>query len=230
MKYIEKKGLSPIIATVMIIMITVAAAALIMAFVIPFITEKTSSAGECFEVSMQGLAFADTSYNCYTEAAEEICRMNDDNACKYDHDNDGNSSNLVGCQARTGFSIKVDKEGAIGVRVSLISGGSSVVYDILNDEGGDEEQATKDNVREWHGTNTSVQNDNFGNDLPFPDTTGMMTYIVKGEYETIKIAPLVKSDTKNTPCDVVDTIHVASCVGGIEYNNELNWDNAECTL
>ena len=98
----EKRGLSPIIAVVLLLMITVVAAGIILAFVVPFVKENLSSSGECFEV-LGDLKFDETPFNCFNSTE------------------DG---------GRTGFSVRIDNEKIVGFRISLQSEGSSDAFDI----------------------------------------------------------------------------------------------------
>lgn len=98
----EKRGLSPVIAVVLLLMITVVAAGLIVAFVVPFVSKNLDTSGECFDV-LGDLSFDETPYNCFAESG-------------------GNS--------RTGFSVRVDNENIIGFRVALQTGGSSDAVEI----------------------------------------------------------------------------------------------------
>ena len=107
----NKGGVSAVIATVLLIMITVVSAGLIFSFVIPFVNQQTEEASDCFAV-FGGLEFGDTAYNCYVEAGG--CGPGGDYTCFN----------------RTGFSVSITKEGVVGLMVALVSGGSSDVFDI----------------------------------------------------------------------------------------------------
>lgn len=167
----KRRGISPVIATVMIMLITIAAAALIMGFVLPFITDQTEGASECFDV-FQGVEFGSTSYNCYLDANMDC--------------------NGSPCNDRTGFSVRVKKEGVVGFRVSLTGAGSSDVYDV--------------NVTE----NTNFRMLNSSPDWSFPEVGGMRTYVIQKDYESIKVAPILEN---GKTCDVMDTVILDACIG-----------------
>jgi len=57
-----KKGVSPVIATVLLIMITIVAASLIVLYILPIIFGINS---DCFDV-VGDLTFQETKFNCYT--------------------------------------------------------------------------------------------------------------------------------------------------------------------
>lgn len=60
----NKKGISAIVATVLIILITVAAVTIIWAAIIPMIQENLAGSGECFDASAALSVASD--YTCYT--------------------------------------------------------------------------------------------------------------------------------------------------------------------
>lgn len=102
------RGLSPIIAVVLLLMITVVAATLIVSFAIPFVKNNLKESEECFDV-LGDLEFAETEYNCYYE------------------DPLGIDNNL------TGFSVRVDNADIIGFSIALQYKGNSYSYDIKNE-------------------------------------------------------------------------------------------------
>lgn len=65
---IKKKGVSTVVATVLVILITLVAAVLVGSFVIPFIRDSLNKGGEC--VNYRGyFAFESSSkYNCYLKS------------------------------------------------------------------------------------------------------------------------------------------------------------------
>jgi len=97
-----KKAISPVIATVLLVVITLVAVAILAAFAIPFV-KKNLGSQECFDI-IGHLKFEDSPYVCYTE----------------------------GTANRTGFSVRVDHEAVIGFRTILYSGGSSEPAEIIN--------------------------------------------------------------------------------------------------
>lgn len=89
-----KRGVSPVIATVLLLVITVVLASIIFAFVIPFVNKSLGNSQACLNV-LDGIEFPDSKFNCW------------------------NASTPVGTNA-TGFSVKIKKEGIYGFRVALI--------------------------------------------------------------------------------------------------------------
>ena len=51
--FFNKKAIEPVIATVLLIVITIAAVAVVIAFVVPFIREQTSGAEVCFKARLE---------------------------------------------------------------------------------------------------------------------------------------------------------------------------------
>ena len=100
-----KRGLSPVIAVVLLVMITVVAASIIIAFVVPFTRENLDSGKSCFDI-LGDLEFTETQYNCINASSDGL--------------------------GRTGFSLRIENSDIIGFRVSLEKTGSSDVYEITN--------------------------------------------------------------------------------------------------
>lgn len=96
----NKRGLSPVIATVMIILITIVAAGIIASFTIPFVQNSLGEGKECFDV-LGEINFAESSYNCYYE------------------------SSLNNSQSTSAFSVKIDGERISGFSFVLGNDGTS---------------------------------------------------------------------------------------------------------
>lgn len=62
----NKRGLSPVIATVLTIMLTVAAVAALAAFVVPFVRDSLQRSSECLDYGSY-YVFEESGYNCNTE-------------------------------------------------------------------------------------------------------------------------------------------------------------------
>ncbi len=101
----ERRGVAPIVATVLIIMITVVAATLIAVFVIPFIDDKLGEGKTCFE-TLGDLEIYDSDYNCYFES--------------------------ISGENRTGFSINVKGDKISGFKVVLVDSGNADSIGITN--------------------------------------------------------------------------------------------------
>jgi len=61
----SKKGVSPIIATILLILISIVAFASIVAFVVPFVKEQLEGSKECFNVPEQISIIDSSEYTCF---------------------------------------------------------------------------------------------------------------------------------------------------------------------
>ena len=110
---IDRKGVSPVIATVLLLVLTIVIGWIIFSVVIPFVKDSLGDSKACLDV-FEGVEFPESKFNCY------------------------NSTTLTSSTYNTGFSVKVKKEGVVGFRVALIgSTGSSDVVDIKPNMDGD---------------------------------------------------------------------------------------------
>ena len=95
-----KRGVSPVVATMLLLVLTIVLASVIFAFVIPFVQEQLGNSKACLAV-IDGVEFPDSKFNCY-----------------------------VASTAETGFSFKVKSPDVKGVRISFIDdAGNSDVKD-----------------------------------------------------------------------------------------------------
>ncbi len=104
---ILKKGVSPVIATVLLLVLTIVAVSILAAFVVPFVNNSLKNSKECFN-ELANIRFDDkTGYNCHaTNALEE---------------------------KRTGFSVRIDGTEIVGFQVTLFSQGIANSYRIEKD-------------------------------------------------------------------------------------------------
>jgi flagellin-like protein len=119
----EKRGLSPVIAVVLLLLVTIISVTIIVAFVIPFVRENLETGGECFDV-IGDLSFAETPYNCYVSdtATGFSVRIDDDNII-------GFRIGLEAVGSSTARDIEPDNEGYLDLR--MLSGESSEYGNIL---------------------------------------------------------------------------------------------------
>ena len=97
----DRKGVSPVIATVLLLVLTIVIGGIIFSVVIPFVKDSLGDSRACLNV-FEGVEFSESKFNCYNSTA-----------------------------LNTGFSVKLKKEDIVGFRVALIgSTGSSDVVDI----------------------------------------------------------------------------------------------------
>ncbi|MDP4039466.1 MAG: type IV pilin [Candidatus Pacearchaeota archaeon] len=108
-----KRGVSPVIATVLLIVITVVVAAIIMSFALPFAKDKLAEGNSCLD-NFIGVEFALSKFNCFTSSG----------------------IGTSGSDGNTGFSVKLNGEDVEGFRISLIKDedGSSKTYTIMKSD------------------------------------------------------------------------------------------------
>lgn len=99
MKMFTKRGVSPIIATVLLVILTLVAVGILAAFVIPFVNDSFKNSKECFDVLDKVKFDGDSLYNCYA--------YND-------------TGRTVG---RTGFSVRMDTDQALAFKVTFTASG-----------------------------------------------------------------------------------------------------------
>ena len=184
---IRKKGISAIIATVLIILITVAAVTIIWAAIIPMIQNQIGGATECFDASASLLVMTDFSCVAHSECT------NTSSACQADETTcgeDGTGSNCNGAWTGVGtISVQVHRgtgnfvlEG-INVIIGAAGTTSSTTF-------------TKDSIE------------------GVPDVNGDRVYIIDytGEKNTeAGVAAIVKSGNTEKTCDKSGMINVPDC-------------------
>ncbi|MBS3084014.1 hypothetical protein J4423_04380 [Candidatus Pacearchaeota archaeon] len=100
-----KRGVSPVIATVLLLVLTIVIGGIIFSVVIPFVKDRLGESKMCLDV-FEGVEFPESKFNCYSFSTS----LND---------------------SETGFSIKLNKEGISSFRVALTDdNGNSDVIDI----------------------------------------------------------------------------------------------------
>jgi hypothetical protein len=105
----NKRGVTPVVATVLLLVLTVGLAAVIFSFVIPFVNDQLGNSKACLAV-LGGIEFADSKYNCVGQHT---------------------STSYTG--EATAFSIKLTKAEIEKARVSLIdSNGNSDVFEVFD--------------------------------------------------------------------------------------------------
>ena len=109
MRVLDKRGLSPLVATILLILLSIAAMVILSSAIIPFVKEKMNEAQECSEIIKTADALtidAEDGYACYDDA--------------------GNVNITI---HRGNLEIK-------GIKVSIRGGGDSKIVDIENNTDG----------------------------------------------------------------------------------------------
>jgi len=108
----NKKGISAIVATVLIILITVAAVTIIWAAIIPMIQDQIGSSTECFDAS--AALSVTTDFSCVTYYADNTC-------LNYNTSSSGCSADaeVTSCESAANCSgeFKWNKTGEVSVQI-----------------------------------------------------------------------------------------------------------------
>ena len=64
MVMMDKKGVSPVIATVLLLVLTIVIGGIIFSVVIPFVKDSLGDSKVCLDV-LQGVEFPESKFNCY---------------------------------------------------------------------------------------------------------------------------------------------------------------------
>src|SRR3989338_8823995 len=155
----DKKGVSPVIATVLLLVLTIVIGGIIFSVVIPFVKDSLGDSKVCLDV-LQGVEFPESKFNCYNITSPALLN-------------------------KTGFSIKLNKEGISGFRVALIdSDGSSDVKNIKKD--------------------TSI--------VEGLRMVGKACYVANKKYIKAELSPITKS---GEICTVADVVEFVPCENGV---------------
>lgn len=103
----ERRGVSPVIATVLLLVLTIVAVSILAVFVVPFVKNSLKGSNECFDVLGDIRFDDDSAYNCY-------------------------ASNDLGDVQRTGFSVRIDSDRIAGFTVTLYQQGSATPHTLQN--------------------------------------------------------------------------------------------------
>ena len=180
----SKRGVSAVVATALLVFLTVAAAALLAGFAIPFVRESLDRAGECVDydryfqfeerIEFQGYTYR---YNCFNQ-----------------------TENLQGIAVKT---VGENSEKVAGFRIALEnSGGISEVFDVkLGEEygcGDGEVSVLNENERVCEG------------DIEIPRRGEVKVYVYETttKYDRAVIHTLTESGSM---CDEAGRIDIRSC-------------------
>lgn len=106
MVMIFRKAVSPVVATVLLLVLTISIGGVVFSVVLPFVNDKLGDSKECLD-TFEGVDFPESKFNCYM-------------------------TNSVSGIDETAFSVKVNKEGITRIKVSLIDdNGNSDVFEIF---------------------------------------------------------------------------------------------------
>jgi len=118
----NKKGVSSVVATVSLVLITFAAVAAIAGFVIPFVSDNLSSSSECFPYRNHFTFEEEFGYNCYEQNGAERTYAISVRAGTIDDEKDA---------ALSGFSLSFIEGGSTEV-VEVVEGAPAEEIEMLN--------------------------------------------------------------------------------------------------
>ncbi len=170
----EKRGLSQVVATVLLILITVAAAVIIAGFIIPWIRGGLNST-ECFNYKDYFTFENDYGYNCYRGYT------------------DLDSTYLISITAKSG--LNETQENVVGFGLALIKQGDSTVLTV---NGGDS-PATM-GIFMNSDIEAGIEGDLA---LPKSGEVRTYYYNNSNTFESARVYPILKSGRKCEPSDTV---------------------------
>jgi len=193
----NKKGISAIVATVLIILITVAAVTIIWAAIIPMINNQLESGTLCLDAVSQ-ITLADVGYTCYSDGCS-VATCGDDN--------DESCTTKATCEAESGGGWKSNvslqiEHGAkdfvlADIQVLVSAAGDSTSFDLSNDD------------TTLLPTDTTV---------PFPGANEAKVYLVNtseviGTIDKVEIAPVVLVGNSQEACEISASKVLTACAG-----------------
>jgi flagellin-like protein len=99
---IFRKAVSPVVATVLLLVLTIVIGGIVFSVVLPFVNDKLGESKACLD-AFEGVEFPESKFNCYN----------------------------ISTTNETGFSVKLVKEGIASMKVALIDDrGNSDVFDL----------------------------------------------------------------------------------------------------
>ncbi|MFH1802625.1 MAG: archaellin/type IV pilin N-terminal domain-containing protein [archaeon] len=178
LKLNNKKGLSPVVATIAILMITVVAAGIIAGIVVPLVRDRLSDSTECIGYEDYFTFYEEFEYNCY--------KIIDDGVENY-------SIIALSVGADTVSNEKVESLG--GMRLAFLGDGSSIPVDVSDDLDASPE---KGKIRMLKTADLK---------LALPERGGVKTYVynASGTYDSVEVYPVLKSGKQ---CDMTDSIRI----------------------
>lgn len=162
----NKKGISPVVATVALVLITVTAAVFLAGFVVPFVQKNLHEGTECMGYEDYFKFYEDFEYNCIAAV------------------NDGTKNytlTVISIEARTVPQEKLDNLKALKIQF-LGPEGSAPPIEITN-----ESLADPNGIRMLRYGDTK---------LSVPEKGGVKTYVYNStsRYETVEVYPVLKDD------------------------------------
>lgn len=187
-KFFGKRGLSNVVATIALILITVAAAGVIAGIVVPLLPGWLNEGTECIGYEDYFQFYEEFEFNCY--------RLIDEGTTRY---------YLIGIslQADTVADDKV--ENLKGFRLGFVGEGSSKGVDVFQDT---EASSSKEGIRML----------NPDEEIRIPEQGLVETYVYNAtgtDYKYVEVYPVLQSDRQ---CERTDRIRIAGRFCGPEVD------------
>src|SRR3989344_2913423 len=183
----NKRGLSGVVETVLLVLLTVVAIGVIAAFVVPLVQNNLDSAGSCLDVFDQ--VILNEAYTCLNSESADLDETTVDL-----EDYILNEDVLV--------SIKVGKIEVDGFLVALSREGETKTFEIKK-----EDLAAMDGA---DGVSMYRKRLNSNDPIEIPTKNEGKTYRIRGfaNVERVQIAPIVNGE----PCSVTDSSSIDQCM------------------
>jgi flagellin-like protein len=201
----SKRGLSAVIATVLLLLITISAVVIIAGVILPFITGNLESSTEC--VDFRGYFTFEEKF----EFGGDTLRYN----CYQDADGDG-SNELYGASIRAGVNKSGSVDELVGFDlVYIVKQGAAKTVKVRDGE-------ESEGVLLLSGESVSV--------LRVPGPGEVRTYVYEesggSEYEKVEVYPVLSNDRI---CDMSDEIELRRCTpGNVDLVVIECEDNSDC--
>ena len=192
---IRKRGISAVVATVLIILITVAAVTIIWAAIIPMIKQQTEGVQVCLDAVSQVSIESEGGYTCYDGDGTpafcnvETCGTDDDEECTTKTD----------CEAEDS-GVWTDATGVVDVQISRGAADFNLAgVQIIVSEGGTTNSTTETTIANLPGVNEEkvVSAPHEASTTAGPDK--------------VEIAPIVTVGQTQKTCDVSASASLSAC-------------------
>jgi len=176
---LDRRGISPVVATVALVLITVAAAMFIAGFVVPFVRNQLNEGTECLGYEDYFTFYEEFDYNCY----------------RIDNNPQG-TKNYIYALSISADTVPEEKvEGIKALRIQFLGGGEDRGIEVSNGT------AAGSNVGQIRMIDKTASR------LALPERGGVKTYIYNSsiEFEIIELYPVLKNGRM---CKQTDKIRI----------------------
>ena len=186
----NKKGLSSVVATISLVLITVVAAVFIAGFVVPFVRDTLNEGTECVGYENYFTFYEEFDYNCYKR--EDVF---------------GGGYHYLYALSIGADSVSQGKLDNIGgLRIQFLGGGESVGVEVKN------------NSNAGNSVGEIRMLDLSSTKLTLPENGGVKTYVYNSsvKFDSVEIYPILKNERM---CKQTDGIQIGrACDNGVLLN------------